>query len=365
MDTGRVRNLALSKDQQSRWLAKQLLMGASLLLFGFFVGAGQKFVHEPEEDCSHGLVSFASRGTEPEHLETFDINVVVEDAEEVIKEQGWRDLASGLSTYVPTKLAAAGLQAKIQAAKGDSDEGLATLTFTLNGQEEELAAFKFNDGTQKEAASELFRSLTHLGLAQQAVEMKAKIQHELRQGYAVAKLKESMAADRVEAEVMPVMTAALEARETATQAMAELEIGTLLLHTKAVSFAKDKVFAEMPSILKDLLGVPANFIIDETLDVEDGSSLISVIIKEFDYMKMLSIKKGQAFSDNYASVLQSLKRLEGMGLPPTGAALRKIRAALDAQCLPGLAVGVADALQKQAGLVVQAKLREPFRRIAS
>lgn len=367
MDTGSVRKMACSKDQQSRWLAKQLLMGVSMLLFGFFVGAGQKFMHEPEEDCSHGLVSFESRAKESERIETFNIDVVVEDADEVIREQGWRDLASGLSTYVPKKLAAAGFRARTQDAKGGSMEGLTTLTLTSNGEEpEQQVGFKFNDNAEKEATSELLRSLRHMGLVQQAVELNEEIQHELRQGYAVAKLKESLAADGVEAAVMPVSeTATSEDRETAAQAQKRLEIGTVLVNTKADSLGKDKVFAVMPLVLQEQLGVPADFLIKDTLDLEDSSSWISVTIKDFDYMKMLASKKGQAFSEKFATVLQSLTRLEGMGLPPTGKALRKIRAALDSQCLPTLATGVADALRKHAGLEVKAKLQEPVRRIAS
>lgn len=340
---GRVMGTSTGKDQQSRWLIKQLLVGASLLGLGFFFGAGFKFTAQ-EEDCNIGPVSFARRSTEIPRLDSFDINVMVDDTDEVLKKQGWSDLTSGLTAYVPKKLSEAGLHTQATAAKSGFTKGPATLTLTFNGLEDHQLVGK--EGLMsaaspdfEEVSADLFRRLGHMGLTDQALELNNEIHQELRKGFVTALVKEKIIEGGMDAAVTPATTGAFEETETAADAQTNIKFGSIILRVNVkdpthLRDAKKKLYDALPAVLQELLGAPAAFTIKEEADPKDGTAWIYVTITDFDYKDALLSKKGNAFATDFTVALQDLERLEKLGLRPMGAPWRKLRTALDAQVMP-------------------------------
>jgi hypothetical protein len=272
-------------------------------------------------------------------------------------EEGWSTFANGLTAYVPSKLGEAGLHAEAKATRDDWAKGMATLSVKFKGQEADDHLPSASPAF-KEASNELFRHLNHMGLALQALQVNEQIQREARQGSVITLVKEKLNTEGVDAAVLPATPATSEDRETAAEAQADTKVGNIVLRVHVddpagLDLAKNGIYEALASAMQELLGKHVAFNVRDEVDADAKAFRIFVSVTEFDYLSMLSEKKGQSFADDFAAALRALQRLEGMGLGAKGAALREIRVALDAQVMPALPAELAKKLRRQAGVDVE------------
>lgn len=339
--------------RQVSMLAKQVLAGVGVLLLGFFAGAGFQMERDSAECDSliaaplrHGSVSYEFHSSEPQAR--FELFANAND-DDVANNMGWHGLGSGLAKHLPAKLAEAGLSltvsAKTKLAGASEDNSTAELVFDLDKKERD-ALEKSMSPAFNQASAKLNEQLINMGLLGVAMRFNADIEAKMQERYVIGLANEKLAEDGIEVSVHSPRKASQD-----TSVRDEpLDAGRVLLAvTSTLAGAHNQVWSTMPKLVEELLGVPASMTLEDvpkTIGDDENTFRVAVTPKDFSYNKMLGHRKNSTFAGHFSSALNTMGRLERLGMGPMGAYANKLSRAVNDKVLEHFPEEVAQHLQQ-------------------